>query len=251
MNFVNLPPEWNNTGTEPSQTLRDNGFTAGYKPPAAYFNWFWSLVSKCIAELQEKLNSLHTTAEELTTAKHTHSNKSTLDGISSTNVSHWNTAYSQSHTHSNKTVIDELSSSDITNWNSKAAGNHTHSQYAPINSPTFTGTPTAPTPDDNEESDQIATTLYVHRILEASYCGNLDDILAVSIDSPVYNLLCIGASNTPNGYNGILSCTMTSYDQSGYNRHKYTQSYQGGPGFKEYTRKYEYGTGWTNWVVVE
>ncbi len=54
MNFENKPPEWQNEGTEPTDEIKKIGFQAGYKPPAAYFNWFWSKVSKCINELQQK-----------------------------------------------------------------------------------------------------------------------------------------------------------------------------------------------------
>jgi len=42
---------------------------------------------------------------------HTHSNKSVLDGISSSNISNWNTAYSNSHTHSNKSYLDTINQS--------------------------------------------------------------------------------------------------------------------------------------------
>ena len=52
MNFNNSLPEWKNTGTEPSDSLKNDGFKAGYKPSANVFNWFWSLVSKCITEIQ-------------------------------------------------------------------------------------------------------------------------------------------------------------------------------------------------------
>ena len=47
------PPDWSVTGTAPSDTLKEQGFTAGYKPPAAIFNWFWTKVSTCLKELQE------------------------------------------------------------------------------------------------------------------------------------------------------------------------------------------------------
>ncbi len=50
-------------------------------------------------------------------AIHTHSNKSTLDGISSTDVTNWNAAYTDKHTHSNKSTLDGISSSDISSWN--------------------------------------------------------------------------------------------------------------------------------------
>ena len=55
----------------------------------------------------------------LSSAKHTHSNKFTLDGITSTYVSNWNTAYSQRHTHSNQSVLNGISSTDITSWDNK------------------------------------------------------------------------------------------------------------------------------------
>ena len=43
MNFNNKLPEWKNSGTEPSDSLKNDGFKAGYKPSANVFNWFWSL----------------------------------------------------------------------------------------------------------------------------------------------------------------------------------------------------------------
>lgn len=60
MNFENKAPEWSAPGVEPPATLKARGFEAGYKPPASYFNWFWTLVSKCIAELQQKMQQVRT-----------------------------------------------------------------------------------------------------------------------------------------------------------------------------------------------
>ena len=42
-----------------------------------------------------------------------------MSGITSTKVSNWDNAATNSHTHSNKTVLDGISSNDISNWNSK------------------------------------------------------------------------------------------------------------------------------------
>ena len=42
---------------------------------------------------------------------HTHSNLSTLNGISSTNISNWNNAYNSAHTHSNKSYLDVINQS--------------------------------------------------------------------------------------------------------------------------------------------
>lgn len=58
MAFEKVVPVWNAAGTEPPDTLKNTGFQVGYKPPADYFNWFWSSVSQCLAELQEKSGSL-------------------------------------------------------------------------------------------------------------------------------------------------------------------------------------------------
>lgn len=65
MEFQNTLPEWKNEGVEPTTELKENGFVAGYKPPASIFNWFLSLVSKAITELQTKLSSLDTTLTEV------------------------------------------------------------------------------------------------------------------------------------------------------------------------------------------
>lgn len=52
MSFEKKVPEWNNAGTEPSESLKKNGFVGGYKPPASVFNWFWHSVSEVLKELQ-------------------------------------------------------------------------------------------------------------------------------------------------------------------------------------------------------
>ncbi len=40
MNFEEKIPDWDNVGVEPDAQMKKDGFKAGYKPPAAYFNWF-------------------------------------------------------------------------------------------------------------------------------------------------------------------------------------------------------------------
>lgn len=63
MDFENQSPEWNAKGTEPPASLKTNGFEPGYKPPAAYFNWFWHRVSACLKELQEKVKQIRTVSD--------------------------------------------------------------------------------------------------------------------------------------------------------------------------------------------
>ncbi len=56
----------------------------------------------------------------------------------------------------------DFTSSNITNWNTAYGwGNHASAGYAPINSPTLTGTPTAPTASSGTNTTQIATTAFV------------------------------------------------------------------------------------------
>lgn len=63
MKFEKTPPTWNAEGSEPPSSLKTSGFQAGYKPPAAYFNWFWNKVSACLTELQTKLSNVDNTKD--------------------------------------------------------------------------------------------------------------------------------------------------------------------------------------------
>lgn len=70
MNFNNNIPEWKNTGTEPSAELKQSGFTAGMKPPAGIFNWFWSKVQKAITEIQNNLSKVDNTKDSEKSVKY-------------------------------------------------------------------------------------------------------------------------------------------------------------------------------------
>ena len=54
--------------------------------------------------------------EAVSGQSHTHSNKTVLDGITSSKVANWDTAYTQRHTHSNKTVLDDITSTKTDQW---------------------------------------------------------------------------------------------------------------------------------------
>ena len=57
MDFEKKVPEWDNVGAEPDAQMKKEGFKAGYKPPAAYFNWFFNRIAAAVKELQEKAGS--------------------------------------------------------------------------------------------------------------------------------------------------------------------------------------------------
>lgn len=64
MEFEYTIPIWENQGQQPPQELLENGFTAGYKPPASFFNWFWSLVTNGVGELQEVCQGFETDLQQ-------------------------------------------------------------------------------------------------------------------------------------------------------------------------------------------
>lgn len=48
-------PDWKNTGFEPSETKKTEGFKELEKPPAGWFNWFFNRTYKVLAELREEV----------------------------------------------------------------------------------------------------------------------------------------------------------------------------------------------------
>lgn len=77
------------------------------------------------------------------------------------------------HTHENKSVLDGISSADISNWNGKAS----------TVSPTFTGSPEAPTVDTSDNSARIATTNFVfNKILDMLSCAGVIVLKSIKIN---------------------------------------------------------------------
>ncbi len=62
------PPGWSAEGVEPSAEFKKSGYVAGYKPPAGFFNWFWTSVSQCLEELQTGLGAYAALNEDDKTA---------------------------------------------------------------------------------------------------------------------------------------------------------------------------------------
>ena len=60
-------------------------------------------------------------------AKHTHDNKTVLDGISSDDITNWNDASNAKHSHTNADILNGLNDTSVSNWNTAYTNNHTHS----------------------------------------------------------------------------------------------------------------------------
>lgn len=63
---------------------------------------------------------------------HPHSNKTILDALTATKASQWDTAYSNSHSHSNKSVLDTITSALVSAWNSAVAAMHSHTNLSTL-----------------------------------------------------------------------------------------------------------------------
>lgn len=65
MAFTKQAPEWNATGVEAPQSLKDGGWKAGVKPAADYFNNLHYKTHEAIKELQEKAGEVKTVNGQL------------------------------------------------------------------------------------------------------------------------------------------------------------------------------------------
>lgn len=120
---------------------------------------------------------------------HTHSNLSTLNGISSTNINNWNNAYYSGHTHSNKSVLDGISSSDVSSWDSAYNNSHTHSNYNVLNGISSS---------DVSSWDSAYSQRHTHS--NKSYLDDINQYLSTS-SSPNFSNIYIG-SNWQLNYSG-------------------------------------------------
>ena len=57
-NITETAPDWSANGVDPPPALKSQGFLSGYKPPAAYFNWFWTKVSVLLSQLCTVVNKI-------------------------------------------------------------------------------------------------------------------------------------------------------------------------------------------------
>lgn len=58
MSWTEPLPEWNASGTEPPQGKKDDGWQSEEKPPAGWFNWLFSRIYECLAEVRSVIDGL-------------------------------------------------------------------------------------------------------------------------------------------------------------------------------------------------
>ena len=122
-NYDDQIPTWANEGAEPAESVKLEGYKPGYKPPASYFNWFWSRTLRWLNDLRTKLSSLHTQVQTVESKVKTLEDKDY-------DVS------AESVLEKLKTVDGAESGLDADMLDGKHASafadvNHSHTQYAP------------------------------------------------------------------------------------------------------------------------
>ena len=169
MDFDYKPLAWSVEGVEPPDSVKNEGWLAGHRPPSAYFNYKWRADYLTQTELQQKLSNLY--------AIHTQ-DKASLEAA----------------------VVLK----------------------APIDSPTFTGSPKAPTPLSTANGTEVATTEWVKTLVGGIDLSGVQEKTLLVSNANLNTLLgdraymCVGTlSNAPipNTY-----CLLRSYDTAGTDR---------------------------------
>ena len=169
MDFEYKPLAWSVEGVEPPDSVKNEGWLAGHRPPSAYFNYKWRADYLTQTELQQKLSNLY--------AIHTQ-DKASLEAA----------------------VVLK----------------------APIDSPTFTGSPKAPTPLSTANGTEVATTEWVKTLVGGIDLSGVQEKTLLVSNANLNTLLgdraymCVGTlSNAPipNTY-----CLLRSYDTAGTDR---------------------------------
>ena len=179
--------------------------------------------------------------DDNTTARHTHSNKTVLDGIVAANITAWNNAEANLITSVKQngvalTITDKAvnvtvptKTSDISNdsgfitadsditGNAATAtkatqdgnGDVISSTYAKIASPTFTGAPKAPTATKGDSSTIIATTAFVTAAVADGLSGitgidyqKVDALPTTGVKGTIY--LVANSGSAPNVYDEYI-----------------------------------------------
>lgn len=195
MAFTNKPFIWKNNGVTPPETLQNSGFIGGKKLPAPYVNAQWTATYKAIEELQQKAGEVKTVnnaqpdvngnvliplpdTSKLYQKPTTGIPKTDLESSVQTSLGKADSAL-QSVTKADVGLGNVDNTSDA-NKPVSTAQQTALNQKANIASPTFTGTPKAPTAVAGTNTTQLATTAFVKTAVDNSATTINDNIASVT-----------------------------------------------------------------------
>ncbi|MEA4930835.1 MAG: hypothetical protein VB026_04600, partial [Anaerolineaceae bacterium] len=121
----------------------------------------------------------------------------------------WDTAYTNNHTHANKTVLDGITSTNVSNWNSAYSWGDHAGLYLPLGGGTVTGNITAPTFTGNLVGNaNTATSLATARTINGTSFNGTADITTANWGTSRN----ITLGNTTRSVNGSTTYTWTHAD---------------------------------------
>ena len=124
VNFKSELPKWEAEGVAPPESVKKDGWKAGQRPPADYFNWFFSKTYYALKELQEE--------SARTTHLDAHKNdKKNPHGVSAEQVGLGNLTNQKQATKVEfdahyEDKVRHITKDERETWNSKASGKHNH-----------------------------------------------------------------------------------------------------------------------------
>lgn len=230
MAFTNKPFVWKNNGVTPPETLQNSGFIGGKKLPAPYVNAQWTATYKAIEELQQKAGEVKTVNNiqpdvngnvSITLPDTSKFYQKPANGIPKTDLE----SSVQSSLVKADSALQSVTKADVglgnvdntsdANKPVSTAQQTALNQKANIASPTFTGTPKAPTATAGTNTTQLATTAFVKAAIDNSATTINDNIASVTQDITTHkaDLVSHGIYGVATGTNALVmtDSKVTSY----------------------------------------
>lgn len=135
MKFTQELPVWLSQGIKPPESLITDGWKASQKPPADYFNWFFSKTHSALKELQDNATHLDDFNKHKYSTTNPHEVTAVQVGLG--NVLNQKQATKVEFDAHDQDSVRHITATERTTWNGKAEKNHTQPWI------TITGVPDA------------------------------------------------------------------------------------------------------------
>lgn len=124
VNFKSELPRWEAEGVTPPESAKKDGWKAGQRPPADYFNWFFSKTYFALKELQEESARLTHLDAHKNDKKNPHG--VTAEQVGLGNLTNQKQATKVEFDAHYEDKVRHITKDERETWNSKASGKHNH-----------------------------------------------------------------------------------------------------------------------------